>query len=65
MLEGENADRLRAILEVLNAPTERKKIRDDSDLHWLGRNLWINNPQSVLLDEARDLMEAMGARLVM
>lgn len=65
MIQGEKADRLREILVDMIAPAERKKLREIADLNWLGRNLWINNPQSEILEEARDLMEELGARMVM
>lgn len=65
MIQGEKADCLREILVDMIAPAERKKLREIADLNWLGRNLWINNPQSEILEEARDLMEELGARMVM
>lgn len=56
---------LKAVLARLDAPSTRKELRDDSDIHWLGRNLAVNNPEGADLDEARAHLEALGARMVL
>lgn len=58
-------EELRTILTNLDAPSERKKVRDDADIHWLGRNLAMSNPPSTELSRARVLLGSLGARLVL
>jgi hypothetical protein len=62
MEEAINA--LRQILPEMNVPAERTKIRDDADLHWLGRNVGISNHQHPRMDEVRGLLRQAGARMV-
>ena len=52
------------LLSTMNVPSERAKVRDEQDIHWLGRNLAMQNADHPRLDEARELLEGAGARMV-
>lgn len=53
------------ILSTMDVPVERAKVRDEQDINWLGRNLALQNGNHPRIDEARELLEDAGARLVM
>lgn len=61
----EKLEELRNVLEGLDAPSERKKLQTDMDIHWLGRNLAMNNPPSDDLTRAKTLLKEVGARMVL
>ena len=58
-------DELRSLLANLDAPSERKKLENEMDIHWLGRNLAVNNPPSEELQQAKILLKELGARMVL
>lgn len=57
--------KLRTLLSEMDVPAMRALVRDDSDVHWLGRNVALNNPDHPFLPEVRRLLKARGARMVM
>lgn len=58
-------DRLRTLLTTMDVPSEKAKVADDRDVQWLGRNLGLRNSDHPDMEEARNLLEEAGARLVM
>lgn len=56
---------LRQILPEMTVPVERAKIRDHGDIHWLGRNVGVNNAFHPRIEEVRNLLRKAGARMVM
>lgn len=58
-------DRLRALLTTMDVPSEKAKVADDRDVQWLGRNLGLRNSDHSNIEEAREILESLGARLVM
>lgn len=63
MTDTKNA--LKAVLARMDAPAARKELRDDADIHWLGRNLAMNNPEGPDLEEARKHLKTLGARMIL
>ena len=43
----------------------RAELRDEANIHWLGRNLAIQNSTHPQIEEARELLETAGARMVL
>jgi len=58
-------ERLREILSTMTLPVQKAGAGTDADIQWLGRNVALRNAGHPDLDEARDLLEKAGARLVM
>ncbi|WP_298842119.1 hypothetical protein [uncultured Salinicola sp.] len=58
-------DRLRTLLTNMDVPNEKAKIADERDIQWLGRNLGLRNSDHPDIEEARGILESLGARLVM
>lgn len=56
---------LQAVLARMDVPAARAQLRDDADIHWLGRNLAMNNPEGPDLEEARKHLETLGARMIL
>ena len=58
-------DELSRLLSSMDVPSARVQIRDESDVHWLGRNVALNNPEHEHLERVRKLLKTLGARMVM
>lgn len=58
-------DELSRLLSSMDVPSARAQIRDDNDVHWLGRNVALNNPDHKHLERVRKLLKTLGARMVM
>ncbi|MBS7671374.1 hypothetical protein [Croceicoccus gelatinilyticus] len=57
--------RLQSLLETMNVPVARKAVATQADIHWLGRNLAIQNSAHPEIEAAREELERLGARLVL
>lgn len=57
--------RLQSLLETMNVPAARKSVANQADIHWLGRNLAIQNSEHPAIEAAREELERLGARLVL
>jgi hypothetical protein len=51
------------LLDAMNVPESRKDL-DEQNINWLGRNLALQNSNHPGIDTARELLEKLGARLV-
>lgn len=56
---------LTQLMHDMDVPPAKAQMQSDTDIHWLGRNLGLNNASHPQIDRARTLLEELGARLVM
>ena len=57
-------ERLRVIMGTMEVPPQKAQAATDTDIQWLGRNLGLRNAAHPDMEEARDLLEGAGAKLV-
>lgn len=62
---SDTRESLKAVLARMDVPTARAEVRDEADIHWLGRNLAMNNPEGADLEGAREHLKALGARMIL
>ena len=58
-------EELSRLLSTMDVPSARAQVRDENDVHWLGRNVALNNPDHEHLARVRKLLQTLGARMVM
>lgn len=65
MLKPERHARLTDLLTKMDVPSEKAKAKDIHDIHWLGRNVGLQNSEHPDIEEVRELLNEAGARMVM
>ena len=57
-------EELSSLLKTMDVPPVRAEA-NPKDIHWLGRNVALNNASHPKLPRVRQLLTSLGARLVM
>ena len=58
-------DRLHQVMATMDVPEQKATATESHDIQWLGRNLGLRNADHPDIEEARQILESLGARLVM
>lgn len=63
-MNDDDKQRLNALLSTMDVPPARCAL-EPNDIRWLGRNIAVRNHAHPQIDEARALLKATGAPMVL